>query len=262
MFSFDKLTDLVKAALRININTNNTSNKIEIHQSGKIVNVVIGGTASKKELFQLQKVISGVVSEKEALLLEEGAKKTLDDFLVIDKQKEGRGLIEFFRGKIPASDLQALRAGLYIHEVFERGESVRNLKLSVIQKYGRRGANIVNLYTAGYYKSHIRPLYEKMLVQPDFSPEDFTRIYDEIVTQYPFAVFVGQRMSEKEFEVEVRNKMKMNKKYGINQMNIHGIGEDNVSKIQKLLEKLRDQFTAPHKVITSGKIFISVTIFF
>lgn len=262
MLFLDKLTDLVKAALHIHINTNNTSNKIEIHQSGKIVNVVIGGTANKRELSQLQKVISGVVSKKEALLLEEGAKKTLDDFSVIDKQKEGRELIESFRGKVPASDLQALRAGLYICELFKRGESVRNLKLSVIQKYGRRGANIVNLYTAGYFKSHIRPLYEEMFTQPNFSPEDFTRIYDEIVTQYPFAVFVSQRMSEKEFEVEVRNKMKMNKKYGINQMNIHGIGEDNVSKIQRLLEKLRDDFIAPYKVVTSGKIFISVTIFF
>ncbi len=264
MSLFDKLTSFVKAGLRININTENTSNKNEVHQSGNIVNLIIGigDKVDKKELSRLQEIIRGVVGKKEALLLEEGDKKTLDEFSGVDRKKENRELIDFFRGKIAASDLEALRAGLYIREVFDRGEPAWNLKSSVIQKYGKRGANIVNLCTAGYFTSYIKPLYKRMFSQSNFSPEEFNKIYDEIVTQYPFAVFVGQRMSEKELEAEVKSKMEMNKKYGINQLNLHGIGEDNVSKIQRLLERLRDRFTSPYKIVSSGDIFISVTIFF
>lgn len=265
MFFLDRLSSIFKVEIKIpklkeiHFLSDNTSSKIEYHDHRTVINI---GAINPKECVELQQLLIDAVKKKDTLLLEEKAKKVLDDFRVVDKQGEHRDLLEYFRGKIPVSDLEILRAALYIKTVYERKEKIWELKLQVTEKHGIRGRNIVNLCTAGYFTSLIKPLYETMSTQPDFILQKFLIRYDVIVTQYPFAIFVSSRMSESELKMNVEKKIEINKKYGMMRyLNIHGIGEENVLKIQKLLRELEGKFT-PVPEIDSGRGFINVKIWF
>ena len=143
----------------------------------------------------------------------------------------------------------------------ERGEDITKLKSDIVNKYGGRGRNICNLYSAGYFDSQIKPLYEEMITQPDFSPKDFEEAYERIVTESPYAVFISASMTNPEAEKEVRERMVIAKKYGIKYLNIHGIGQANVNKITHVLENLRSELSLPEEIIRQGSV-IAVKIQF
>ena len=185
----------------------------------------------------------------------------LQDFKQIDSSPESQELIAFFKGKIPASDIEALRQSVYVNAVQERGSDIQKLKGDIVTRYGNRGRNICLLYSAGYFTSQIKPLYQEMISQPDFSPDDFNTIYERIVNESPYAVFINREMSSETAEREVRDRINVAKKYGVKYLNIHGIGEENVSKIKYILEKLRPEFSLPEEIKTQGNV-ITVKIQF
>jgi len=233
----------------------------QVHDNRKFITIHIPESTDTNKLKVLQQAIKKEVLDQGSILLEEKAEHILIDFLQIDSQKENKNFLEFFKGKIPSADLEILRASIYVDSVYRRGQSVSELKLDIIKKYGERGKNIVNLYTAGYFETIIKPLYQEMIMLPDFSPEKFIERYNTIVMQFPFAVFVNNKMTQQELLQEVEKKIEINKKYGIKQLNIHGIGEDNITKIQELLLTLRKKISWP-PVIDSDRKFITVQIHF
>lgn len=253
-FDFSRLKDA-----RIHILSDNKIEKTIIHDN-RVVNINVGNVDSQT-LPKLQQAIRVAVNQEGKLLLESGAKKTLDDFQKIDSLEKNRKLLEYFRDKVSPTDIAILRASLFLREVHKKGQSVGQLKLDIVNRYGYRGANISNLCTEGYFESLIQPLYEEMVAQKDFTLEKFQTAFEIIVTQFPFAVFISNRMTQNAVKTEVIKKMEINKKYGIRKMNIHGIGASNVEKILSFLQELSPQFTTPPE-IHSGKGHISVTIWF
>lgn len=239
-----------------------SDNKVEktIIQDNRAININVG-SVDPQSLQKFQQAIRKAVNQEKKLLLESGAKKTLDEFQKVDSLEKNRKLLEYFKGKISPTDISMLRASFFLREVHEKGQPVGQLKLDIINRYGYRGANISNLCTERYFESLIQPLYEQMAVQKDFTLEKFQTAFEVIVTQFPFAVFISSRMTQNEVKTEVINKMEINKKYGIRKMNIHGIGASNVKKILLLLEELSSQFTTPPE-IHSGGGHIAVTIWF
>jgi len=149
--------------------------------------------------------------------------------------KEGELLI-FFEDKIPEEDMYALKAAIFIKKVFDQGNDVKPLKQSLRYKYGQRGVNISNLYSAGYFETWIRPLYERMT-----NKEAFVDAYNLIVEKAPFAVFVSTQMGVEQIKIQVREKIKESMKYGIKECNIHGIGEENVMNITRAVQALKEE---------------------
>lgn len=261
MSFFDKLSSIFKIDIsklkEIHLFSDNKTVKIE-HHDHRTININIGALSPQKSQ-KIREVIKEAVQKEEQILLETDANQLLENFSYVDKQDQNRKEIEFYRGKIPAEDIDVLRAAIFIQEQSKQGKSVRELKEDVRLRYGQRGNNIVNLYTAGYFYSVVRPMYEEMASQSDFSQEKFIKRYNTIVMQYTFAVFVNARMSSEELEKEVHEKIVKNKKYGISHLNIHGIGSDNVAKIQELLAKLKGTIRWPPD-IDSERGFITVKI--
>lgn len=109
-----------------------------------------------------------------------------------------------------------------------------NTLSDIIARFGERGKNICNLYTAGYFDSQIKPLYEEVGTSDLLQ---FNQIYEQIVTESPYAVFIHAEMSVKNVGETVKQKMEISKKYGIKYLNIHGIGKDNVDKITILIKE-------------------------
>jgi len=68
-------------------------------------------------------------------------------------------------------------------------------------------------------------------------------------------------MPEKELINEIEKHMEFNKKYGINHLNLHGIGLTNILKIQDALIKIKDKLSSAPEIDSTSK-YITVTIFF
>lgn len=214
-----------------------------------------------EELPKVLEALNATVKQDGDLLLEKKANSTLQDLKVVGNKPENVALVDFFTGKIKAVDLDILRASLYIKEVHERGQPVGQLRDDLVIRYGSRGRNISNLCTAGYFTSELMPLYQMMEQLPDFTTDKYQEAFNKIVNTFPFAIFVSTYMTRESVLEEVQKKMKMNKGYGINHMNIHGISEVNVSKIQWVLQQISNDLTAPSE-IESKRNYITVTICF
>lgn len=242
----------------IHLLSDNTIHKTVIIDK-KTININVS-TLNQKDMPAIKKLIRQAISENK-LLIEEKANTRLQDIAKTKNNPDSTSLLEFFKGKISNNDLEILRASLYVKTVYGRGDQVGELKDDIITRYGARGRNIVNLCTAGYFSSLIKPLFEDMVDQQGFKPSWYLEVFDTIIDQSPVAVFVSSSTTKDQLLSEVEARIRINKRYGIHYLNIHGISEQNVEKIEFVLGRLKNNFTNPPD-IDSGKRYIIVTIYF
>ena len=246
-------------SFKINFFSGNRDSQL-IKIENKTININVNGVSDTQKPILLQ-AIKDAVEDESSLLIENQANKLLSDISKEENGEEYKELIEFFRGKIKNSDLEILRAALFIKSKFDQREQIGDLKHDVIIKFGDRGRNIVNLCTAGYFTSILKPLYIEMVNNPSFTPDWFEATFDKIVNTYPFAIFVSSQMTSVQLSQNVESQMKINKKYGIDYLNLHAIGEHNVDKIGVVLANFKSKFKYPPD-IESGRRYIIVTIYF
>lgn len=239
--------------VKIIFQANNNNKNITIN--GPVI-IIDPNTLDKNKINRVQEIIRNAVNIEQIPILQDDTQKLLEDFKHIDSESVSQNLIAYFKGKIPAIDIEALRQSIYVKAVSDRGENIQKLKWDITARYGNRGKNICNLYSAGYFISQIKPMYDEMLSQPDFSPNDFNIAYDRIVNESPYAVFINREMSNQNVEQEVRNRINIAKNYGIRYLNIHGIGEENVDKIIYILEKLKSDFPLPQEIKRQGNVIV------
>jgi len=254
IISFD-FSGLKKFQNKISLNIQLLNRNTKVTNQGPNVTVNIN-VLSENELQGVKEMLRSIVSDDKVPILQNYTQRLLEDFTQVDNESESQNLITYFKGKIPAIDIEVLRQSIYIKVVHDRGESIQKLKWDLTARYGNRGKNICNLYSAGYFTSQIKPMYEVLLSQADFSPNDFNIAYDRIVDESPYAVFINREMSNQGAEAEVRDRIETGRKYGIKYLNIHGIGEENVDKIVYILEKLKLDFPLPQEIKRQGNVIV------
>ncbi|MEK7524871.1 MAG: hypothetical protein AAB548_00670 [Patescibacteria group bacterium] len=258
MSFLDKLSSIVKVDLSKLKNF-----KISILSGLKFqVNIVNNNTIQinpDKYPPEQQKKLQGILKEhfeKGGLIIEDLSLSRLEQFNQVDGSSQTQATLEYFKGKIPAQDLEILRYSIYLKSVFESGQSVTEIKQQLNERFGDRGRNICNLYSAGYFGTQIRPLYDSLFNQPNFSPEKFTQIYELIVTESPYAFFVSRATSREAVLLEITRKMETSRKYGIRNINIHGIGKGNEETIYFVLDKIRDKILQPPEILREGDVLV------
>lgn len=170
---------------------------------------------------------------------------------------------EFFKDKISNTDLLILRTAEYINEVYktDKGKGAR-LKSELVSRYGERARNITNLCAEGYFEEYFIPLYKALANRPDFNPDEFKDTFNFIVDTTPFTVFLSNSMSEDVAIEAIKDKLARCQRYGMKQLNIHGIGEENLNKIDNILEneEVKSGFDASPTVTKKGNV-VHVKIF-
>ena len=147
---------------------------IENHNDNRNITVNINlAQLNEKDKIKWQQIIRASVEGEDKLLLEDNATKLLESFEQREGKNEYAEIIDFFKHKIPSSDLEILRASLYIKSLYDKGEPVRDLKSGLMYKYGERGRNISNLCSAGYFTSYIKPLYFRNGISREFCEPRF-----------------------------------------------------------------------------------------
>lgn len=244
----------------IKILSDNKSSKIVINK-GPVTNINIAALRPQDKI-NLQEALRAGLQTTSPLLIEESSDQLLRAYQATERHNNQ--LIDFFRGKIPSGDINILRSSLFLKSQLDTRGPTERLKEDIVQKYGERGRNIANLCSAGYYEEYIKPLFEKnVLLSDENSLKKFWDIYEIIVTQFPIAIFVSKNLTSQKLKTEILEKIKLNKKYGIGYLNIHGIGGENVDKISEIIseKEIRKELSSKPE-ITQGENFIHVKIRF
>lgn len=174
-------------------------------------------------------------------------------------QRTNNSLIEYFSDKIPQNDLLILKAALVLKDNLNLGKDTWNIKKQILQRHGLRGGTICNLYTGGYFESWIKPTFEEMSTFPGFNLEKFKVVYEEIIGNCPFAIFISSQNTPSEAKRLIESKYKQATTIGIKYIYIHGIGKDNIQKIiHALVDLIGDNKYTTNQVGRSFKATITV----
>lgn len=168
-------------------------------------------------------------------LIEDNTKKLLEKVKKTVKDNPNKGILEFYKDNIPSQDHEALEAAYYVKDLFESGEHISHLKHDISDRFGERGKNICNLCTSGYFDGLLKDLYNEDRVF-------FNELYEDIVGKSMIAVFIHLMMTEKQIMEEISDKLNVSKRYGLSIIWIHAIGQINIKKIKKCIEKQKEYF--------------------
>lgn len=243
----DNLKQLIGGDISHNLNRAkialvNVENGPRTIVEGNAIQLNVAELTTKERETLLPQIIKQAVQEENAILLSDESQtkiQEIEDFEQhpgIDPQ-----LISFAHEKIPVRDRVIWKGALLVRHQHLQGNNQRatELRFDLIGRFGDRAKNITNLCTANYLEQIIRPLWEQLNKQGDSENQKFFDIYESIVTEQPFAVFVSLHETEEEIVREVLSKKELVIKYGWRKLAIHGIGEGNIRKVQAVAEKIR-----------------------
>lgn len=240
-FVLAKLKSLINKFSFISGNTKDSFNdNRQLHLHFHLPNE---GEIPKEQITEATKITQKILAQGKGFLVvtpqSQANLQLIDKYSKKDKDIELR---EFIQKKLPQRDRSIWYSALILREQFSKGNKneVNRLKTEMSISNPGRGGNIANLCSTGYLESHIIPLY-KFLVDEKGKEQLFLKIYETIITEFPFAVFVSQEKSLKDLHNEVKTKIDMVKKYGWEKVSVHGIGEDNVKKIMKITMEIQKE---------------------
>jgi len=157
-----------------------------------------------------------------------------------------------------------LRASLYLKKRFKEGaqkEEINKLKSDILKRYSKRGRNICDLCSAGYFDV-LTKLHEEMQKDPNFVNEDFLGIYNLFVEEGTLTVFVSSGNSEYQVKQEIERKINRNRQYGIHFLYIHGIGRANIEKIRAAIYDIKSTYSTLKIQSSESQSIISVKLTF
>lgn len=226
--------------------------KVNIDASRKEV-VLNESKLSPVESKQLQEYTRKEFKSKNDILKPEPVKTVLR-YQTARTAPDYESFIQYFKEILPPADITILRAALFIHSEFINHRDVSYLKAQLLNRYGMRALTISNFLSVGYFDSYIKPMYEEMKRGQNYSHKRFLELYDDIIINSPFAIFVHRQMKEKDLEEHINRKLLNLAKHGMKTLNIHGIGHENVATIKKAIEKAEKRSSFNKEIIEQNNI--------
>ena len=197
-------------------------------------------------------------------MLEDKSIERIEDIELKEKTPDEKEVLAFFVGKIPHADYTALRASLYLRKRFSEGadrDEIAKLKGEIIWKYSKRGRNISDLCSAGYFETLIKTIFEEKVLSGYTETEIFDT-YNLIVEEGTLTVFVSIGMSPDQVRREIEEKIKRNKRYGLHLLYIHGIGRTNIETIRMVIYDLKERYPTMKRITEEYANIISVKLEF
>lgn len=220
-----------------------TKSRYIFKNKGDVNIIEIHGKPTDKELEELKPLMQGY-ENKEVLFLGQDEKKLYGNVRTFEDTPEARGLLRFFKNKIPARHFALMRTGLYIKYLRTTGkkEDAQMIRDQLSELADAKERRIVNLASAGYYQTYFRPLYNELSKQPN-GVEQFNQEYNQALDVLNFAIFVHFGMSVNDVVEKVTERAVKNIKYGvrIDTITVHGIGV-NVETVKEAVAILRPKF--------------------
>lgn len=186
---------------------------------------------------ELKSFIKKEFDEGKIQFITQSSDNDLEDYNQFEKNSSDElDTINFFKDKLSLKDLQCLRTGLYIKQLQTKNkQKAIRIKDRATLQGGQRTRNIINMASAGYFESYIRPIFENR------SHEEALQEYEEIANYLPENIFVNKGMSKQKILTAVENKISEKEKYHlqVKKITINGLGTcaDTIKKTKKNLEE-------------------------
>lgn len=213
---------------------------------------------------QLLQVDLNSLSQQETSEVIRATWKDQEEIFVDDSQKDKKAIenasenseidrtLDFFRPFLDERFYEMLRAALYLRDAWEGDDQyltkheMGERKSDIAERYGQEAWAVCNLATAGYFdeEGYVYELFD------DFEPDeggDYRSLFQEIVENQPFTVFVGGHDSVPGIVGRVKQRIRQKQQYRVEYefVDIRGIGDENRRKIQtavRELEGMSDSF--------------------
>jgi len=230
-------------------NLSNCSNcQIHISNSLSINNTALNFDPDKK-ILSINSALLGDAAPEVKELLRGAIKNNIPIMIPSEKQalsvlkaeeKENKDNLEFFKKVLWDSDFIIYRSCLYIKRSFDNGdmEDVAWRKRSLVGRFGQRAANMTNLCSSNYFDEYFKPLFETIeSISPnhDEAVKLFQAIFDDIVKNLPWIVFVNSFMKKRDICAKIEGKFQFLEKYNKTEVFLHAVRGDNVKKVSKIL---------------------------
>lgn len=158
--------------------------------------------------------------------------------------------LQFFRPKISDRYVKILEASLYLRETLEGDQyvprdRVEAMKRDVAEKYGTESYYVINLCSAGYFDEgrYFRELYHQMASSDEWKEGDYKDVFEEIIENEPFTVFVSTDQNPYHVKSKVRTKLAKYQRYSvdISFVDVRGIGQRNHEIARGAVERLENE---------------------
>lgn len=209
------------------------------------INATADGQLPAAELEKLRSVLLPAFENNDVMFLQDSSQQLLTGYKHFESSPDVKELLEFPHGKIKQTDCYLLERGLYEAYLLQQGEKEKSqqLKSTAVDRYGLRAKNIINLASAGYFATHIRPLYEALSIQEYFDKRDFDGEYEQIISELPFTIFVNSGIGEDDIIKMLVEKAGRNIQYGVRKDTIiNGFGQS-ADRIELLIPELKKRYS-------------------
>lgn len=230
-----------KKVIKSNDTTNTQSNTeynapVTINNNTYTFNL---GGASKDEKAEMLAVLKQGFKDGDVVFIGDEQKRLVDTVERSEAENDPEGVVEFFKDKLSSIDWQILRSGIYISYLVEKGMPTQHVRSGIIASHGTRGKNLLNLASSGHFATHIKPLYEELSQDPDFTRDTFDAEFEIILKEMPFAIFVNSASSPQSIADDIKIRQEKARDYSVDKRKvfIHGWGS-NVKTIEDALELL------------------------
>jgi hypothetical protein len=198
---------------------------------------------NRRQRHLLKELLASEMLDQAGAILDETAQPTINASLEVLPQMEETA--NQLVGIIPARDIPLLYAALYLRSRFKLGESIDHLKAQIVRVYGNRGAHFANLCTAGYLENWFLPLHQELVRQnandAGLARSRFRKIYNNIVDDLPWTIFVSGTMPAAKLVSSIVEKMRNNSELGVRHLNLHALGPSNVKKVARALPEIMER---------------------
>lgn len=258
--------------LDAHITSNNKSKKqkfnIKAKSKGDVTqNVVVFNIApaSAEEQKEIVAELADKFNQGQLLYVDDDAKKLVESVKAAENDSDNGKIVAYFKDKLTPNDWHILRTGLYTSYLREKGLDVSEIRHSVIENYGIRGKNIMNLAASSpsHFNTHIQPLYEELSKSSDFDNSVFYVEFEQILKEMPFAIFVNSTMSSSKLKEMIEERVEQVKNYAVEKRKIylHAWGP-HVRTVKECVEGLDDSFKVTSSSRKEVTEVIDVTIEF
>jgi hypothetical protein len=256
--------------VNINVKTINIGQRTKPEKSAKLAKkiyvvedatLVIDPAALKpSQRHALKQLLGSELLDQAGAILDETAQPTVNASLeALPKiEQTANQLIAI----IPSKDIPLLYAALYLRTRYELGEPIEGLKAQIVQVYGTRGAHFANLCSAGYLERWFLPLFEELLRvsgnDVGVARTRFRKLYNNIVDDLPWTVFVPAAMTPAKLIDLITKKMQNNSGIGVRYLLLHALGPSNVKKVVRALPEIMKQagVIVAHQEQEKARIFL------
>ncbi|MEP7374786.1 MAG: hypothetical protein ABI675_15425 [Chitinophagaceae bacterium] len=195
--------------------------------------VIVTSQLDDEELNQLIPIIK-TYFEKHTLILTSEQEEILQEYRAYSDINPFQESLDFFEGKIPPRDLDALKMSYFMRVKKDGGGEIDDIKQQIRGRFGPRGAYISNLCNAGFYEDMFKSKALKL------SGDKFEDFYELRVGKELCALFVHSGLTINTLRDSFQEKVELCQLNGVSRFRVLGFGRRNIDLISDFLDQFQD----------------------